>query len=126
MAHKKVFRLIAVMLFVMAFLADAINVDELFGLTSFQRDDDSNSDDSPGIVTSYSSEIPLKPLSFSSATPKSQKAKLDLVDVDSPSLEAVYVSRDEMTPFFLETDACVLPVTIDHQVNFYSLRKIQI
>jgi hypothetical protein len=114
------------MLFVLAFLADAINVDELFGLNSFQRDDASDSDGIPGIVTSSSTENPLKPLSFSTLAPKSEKARLELVDVDSPSLEAVYVSRDEMTPFLQETDSFVLPQSAAHQFNFYSLCKIQI
>lgn len=126
MVRRQTFRQIAVVLFVLAFLADAINVDELFGLTSFQRDDDSDSADNSTILTSTSTENLLKALSFSNITPNSLKTRLELVDVDSPSLEAAYVSRDEITPFIQKTDTFVLPVSVSTVLNFYSLCKIQI
>lgn len=126
MIRLQTLRQIAVVLFVLAFLADAINVDEIIGLTSFDRDDDPDVVDNSTILNSSLTENLLKSLSLSSVTPTSQETKLELVDVDSPSLEAVYVSRDKITPFIQKSDIFVVPVSASTELNFYSLCKLQI
>ncbi len=126
MSRHQTFQRIAVILFVVAFLADAINVDELLGLNSFQRDDDSGTtEQTASFLTNATTNLPGS-LSFSSVNPTAHKSKLELVDVDSPSLEAAYVSRDEISPIITNTETIETPVSVHAGLSFYSLCKLQI
>jgi hypothetical protein len=126
MIRRKIFRQFAVILFVLAFLADAINVDEILGLTSFDRNDDPEFVDHSTDLNSALAKNLLNSLSFHAINPNSSKSGLELVDVDSPTLEASYVSREAIMLFIQETDALALPVSASTELNFYSLCKIQI
>lgn len=108
------------------FLADAINIDEIFGLTSFEREEALTSESVSTELNSISAENLLKSLSFSSNVTKSHKSKLELFDEDGPSLEPAYASHDEIALMIRETDSFFVPISPDSKVSFYSLGKLQI
>ncbi len=126
MLRPQTLQRIAVLLYVVLFLGDAINVDELFGLKSIQREDDVIAAEQTAAISPSSSLNLLNSLALSGIKPKSHKLKLELVDVDSPSLEASYVSRDDVTQRIHETDTDTAPVSVGTELSFYSLCKLQI
>jgi hypothetical protein len=127
MNYSKPFQQGAIFFFILLFLADAINVDELLSRTSIEREDDLGQLASSDPATTDLGTISLQhSFSFSSTTPKAPKLRMEIVDVDSPFLEAAYVSRDAIMLFIQETDKFTLPVSAPTELNFYSLCRIQI
>ncbi len=124
-SHKRIQQFI-LLLYVVLFLADAVNVDEVLGLTSFTREDDAINSDQAALLAPAASLNPLKNLTISCNKLKTHRTRLELVDVDSPSLQASYVSRDQVTPLILETHSHIVLPTRSTEFSFYSLGKLQI
>ncbi len=122
----KVLQKTAIIFFVALFLADAINLDELFGSSAIRHEDETS------VVDQSSSEaaVPVTglqlPIRFSGFPRTPAKVRLELIDVDSPSLEAAYVSRDEVAPLVLAARTPIVPPSAQTEPSFYSLCKLQI
>ncbi len=124
-SHKRIQQVI-LLLYVVLFLADAVNVDEVLGLTSFTREDEVIDSDQAALLAPAASLNSLNNLTISSNKLQAHKTRLELVDVDSPSLQASYVSRDQVTPLILQTQSHIFVPSAVTEFSFYSLCKLQI
>ncbi len=124
--NRKALQNTALIVFIALFLADAINVDELFGVSSIQHDDETSVVDQSAVSILSGSGILTPPAGYSNLPRTSGKFKLELIDVDSPSLEAAYISRDEIAPLILAGESPSTLASEHPEPSFYSLCKLQI
>lgn len=119
-------RQFVVLLFILVFLADALNIDAIFEYGAVQREDDieqalasENSNCSLDISLPFS-------LSFVKDETTSQEVKLEIVDVDSPSLEASYIGADQTATIAPEGNPSFVPLSAHTAISLYSLCRIQV
>jgi hypothetical protein len=119
-------RQFAVLSFALVFLADALNIDALFEYGALQREDDvEQAVASENSMCSLDVSIPFS-LSFAKDETTSQKGKLEIVDIDSPSLEATYVGADETATLSPEGNPSFVPLSAHTAISLYSLCRIQV
>ncbi|HEY6953556.1 MAG TPA: hypothetical protein VI758_14205 [Bacteroidota bacterium] len=126
MVYRRPIQRFAVAVFVLMFMADAINIDEMMGLTSFEREEDLAGEFASARFNSGSTKNHGESCSFSTNASKSHKPRLELFDEDSPSLGATYVSRDSIVPMLREEETFLVPVSPSTNSSLHSLCKLQI
>lgn len=120
------FRQFVVLLFVFVFLADAMNIDALFEYGAVQREDDAEQSLVSAISNGSSdTSIPSLP-ELANNDAKSKKVKLEIVDIDSPSLEASYVGADQTTAHSPEGNSSLVPLSAHTTISLYSICRIQV
>jgi hypothetical protein len=123
---RQYFQQIIVMLFAVVFLADALNIDELFEHGAVQREDDleqtiasENAQGNDDVGLPFS-------LSFAKDESTSPQRRLEIVDVDSPSLEASYVGADQSASIVHEGESHFILPSAHATISLYRLCRIQV
>lgn len=120
------FRQFVVPLFVLVFLADAMNIDALFEYGAVQREDDTEQAIVSVISNGGSDTCIPSRSTLANFDAKSQKVKLEIVDIDSPSLEATYVGADQISALSPEGNSSLVPLSARTTISLYSLCRIQV